>query len=171
MPLPIVSILAALAAGGTLVPHAAGGMIVTSTAGYVAGTYLSTAAISTIIYTVGGSAVATLGMGTAAVTGAAGAIIGGAGIFGTSIGATGLTSMLMSVGLVSSTPIIIPIACLTGIASIGVIGLRAAHIRGMKRRLAAVPEGIELEFSEKDAKRVEKILKWFGKKLKSKKQG
>ena len=43
MPIPFIPIIAALAAGGTLVPHAAGGMIVTSAAaGYVAGTYLST---------------------------------------------------------------------------------------------------------------------------------
>ena len=33
MPLPIV--LAALAAGGTLVPHAAGGLIVTSAGGFI----------------------------------------------------------------------------------------------------------------------------------------
>jgi hypothetical protein len=34
--------VAALAAGGYLVPHAAGGMIVYGSTGYVAGTYLST---------------------------------------------------------------------------------------------------------------------------------
>jgi hypothetical protein len=45
MPLPLIPVIAALAAGGTLVPHAAGGMIVTSAAGYVAGTYLTTAAL------------------------------------------------------------------------------------------------------------------------------
>lgn len=170
MPLPIVPILAALAAGGTLVPHAAGGMIVTSAGGYVAGTYLSTAAISTVIYAVSGSAVAALGVGTAAMTGVGSAVIGGAGIFGTSIGATGLTSVLMSMGLVSSTPIAIPIVCLAGILGIAVIGLGTAHIWGMKRRLAAVPNGKELVFSEKDAKRVERILKWLGQKLKSKEQ-
>ncbi|MNF76871.1 hypothetical protein D3C84_589970 [compost metagenome] len=170
MPLPFVPIFAALAAGGTLVPHAAGGMIVTSAAGYVTGTYLSSAAISTIIYTASGTALAALGMGTAAVTGAGSAIIGGAGIFGTTIGATGLTGMLMSAGLISSTPIAVPIACLAGVAGIGVIGLRSVHIRGMKRRLAALPEGEELVFSEKDAKLVEKILKWSGRKVKSKEQ-
>ena len=35
MPLPLVPIIAALAAGGSLVPHAAGGMIVTSAGGYI----------------------------------------------------------------------------------------------------------------------------------------
>lgn len=170
MLLPIVPILAALAAGGSLVPHAAGGMIVTSGAGYLAGTYLSTAAISTIIYAVSGTALAALGMGTAAVTGAGSAIIGGAGVFGTTIGATGLTGMLMSAGLISSTPIAVPVAGLAVVAGLGVMGLRGAHIRGIKRRLNALPEGAELVFSEKDAKLVEKMLKWFGQKMKSKEQ-
>ena len=50
MPLPLIPIAAALAAGGSLVPHAAGGLIVTATAGggYVAGTYLSTAAVTSL---------------------------------------------------------------------------------------------------------------------------
>ena len=45
MPLPII--IAALAAGGTLVPHAAGGLIVSSASGYIAGTYIGTATIAT----------------------------------------------------------------------------------------------------------------------------
>jgi len=49
MPLPLISIIPALIAGGSLVPHAAGGMMVTSVAGYVAGMYLSTAAITGLI--------------------------------------------------------------------------------------------------------------------------
>ena len=49
MPLPLIPAIAALVAGGTLVPHAAGGLIVTSVGGYVAGTYLSTVAISTLV--------------------------------------------------------------------------------------------------------------------------
>lgn len=49
MPLPLIPIITALAAGGTLVPHAAGGMIVTSATGYVAGTYLSTTAIGSLL--------------------------------------------------------------------------------------------------------------------------
>ena len=40
MPLPLIPVISALAAGGWLVPHAAGGLIVTSASGYVAGTYL-----------------------------------------------------------------------------------------------------------------------------------
>lgn len=50
MPLPIIPVIAALAASGTLVSHAAGRLIVTMGArGYVAGTYLSSAAIASLI--------------------------------------------------------------------------------------------------------------------------
>lgn len=49
MPLPLIPVFAALAAGGTLVPHTAGGMIVSSVGGYVAGTYLSTAVIGGLL--------------------------------------------------------------------------------------------------------------------------
>ncbi|NIX92415.1 hypothetical protein HCG45_06625 [Pseudomonas fulva] len=166
MPLPIVPILAALGAGGTLVPHAAGGMIVTSAAGYVAGTYLSTSAISTLIYTLGGSGLAAVGVGAAALAGAGGAIVGSAGIFGTSIGATGITGVLMSAGLISSTPIAIPLACIAGVAGIGMFGLHKARMRQLRLKLAAVPKGDELVFSESDAKLIEKILKWFGRQAK-----
>lgn len=72
MPIPIVPIIAALAAGGTLVPHAAGGLIVTSVSGYVAGTYLSTAAIGGLL-----TATSTvLGAGALCLSGVAGSIIG-----------------------------------------------------------------------------------------------
>ena len=67
MPLPLIPIISALAAGGTLVPHAAGGMIVTSAAGYVAGTYLSTAAIGGVLAT----ASTALGAGALYLSGAA----------------------------------------------------------------------------------------------------
>lgn len=171
MPLPIVPILAALAAGGALVPHAAGGMIVTSAAGYVAGTYLSTAAISTLTYALGGSGLAALGVGAAALVGAGGALVGSAGIFGTSIGATGITGMLMSAGLISSTPVAIPIACIVGAAGVGMFGLHKARLRRLKRRLNSIPEGRELVFSESDAKLVEKIIKWIGHKSITKADG
>ena len=84
MPIPLLPIAAALTAGGTLVPHAAGGMIVTATTGYVTGTYIGTAAIASILTL----ATTTLGMGTALLTGAATAIVGSAGIFGTTVGAS-----------------------------------------------------------------------------------
>jgi hypothetical protein len=146
-------------------------MIVTSAAGYVSGTYLSTAAVSTLVYTLGGSGLAALGLGAAALAGAGGAIVGSAGIFGTSIGATGITGMLMSAGLISSTPIAIPIACIAGVAGIGVYGLRKASLRRLKRRLDSAPKGRELVFSEGDAKLIEKIIKWIGHKSITKADG
>lgn len=113
MPLPLIPILTALAAGGSLVPHAAGGMIVTSAAGYVAGTYLSTAAIGSLL-AAGSTA---LGAGALYLSGVAGSVIGSAGVFGTTVGATGATGALMSAGIISSTPIWVPIA--VGGAAIG----------------------------------------------------
>lgn len=66
MALPIV--MAALLAGGTLVPHAAGGLIVSSAGGYVAGTYLSTSAVASILMSLGvTSTVSTAWLGTIAL--------------------------------------------------------------------------------------------------------
>ena len=48
MPLPLIPIITARAAGGSLVPHAAGGMIVTAASGYVTGTYLITATLTSL---------------------------------------------------------------------------------------------------------------------------
>jgi len=59
MPIPLIPIISALATGGTLVPHATGGLIVTGASGYIAGTFLSTTAISGLLAT----ASATLGAG------------------------------------------------------------------------------------------------------------
>ena len=114
MPLPLIPIISALAAGGTLVPHAAGGMIVTSAAGYIGGTYLSTAAISGLL-AAGAGVLGVLG-------GLAGSVIGSAGVFGTTVGATGITGALMSAGIISSTPIWVPVA-IGGAALSGVAGL------------------------------------------------
>ncbi|MEX5687876.1 DUF7693 family protein [Pseudomonas silesiensis] len=165
MAIPLIPVMAALAAGGTLVPHAAGGMIVTSATGYVVGTYLSTAAISTIFYSVGATAMAAFGLGTAAVAGAGSAIIGSAGLFGTTVGATGLTGILISAGLISATPIAVPVGLgLAGLTGIGAIGYTAVQMRKVKHRLAEVPAGVELKFSERDAKLIEKLIKWLGNK-------
>jgi hypothetical protein len=110
MPLPLISIIPTLIAGGSLVPHAAGGMMVTSGAGYVAGTYLSTAAITGLI----AAASNTLGAGALFLSGAAGSIIGSAGVFGTTVGASGITGSLMSAGIIASTPIWAPVVITAG---------------------------------------------------------
>jgi hypothetical protein len=118
MPLPLISIIPALSAGGILVPHAAGGMIVTTVTGtgYIAGTYLSTFAIGSII------TAATAAFGATAVFAsiAVGCMIGGAGIFGTVVGSTGITGALMSAGLIASTPLWIPVVI--GVAILGGAG-------------------------------------------------
>jgi hypothetical protein len=124
MPLPLVAILPALSAGGVLVPHAAGGMIVTTVTGtgYIAGTYLSTFAIGSIIT----AATAAFSASAIFASLAVGCLIGGAGIFGTTIGATGITGALMSAGLIASTPLWIPVAI--GVAVIG--GFGALYLTG-----------------------------------------
>ena len=133
MPLPLIPLIAALAAGGSLVPHAAGGLIVTSATDYVAGTYLSTATITALLV---GSATA-LGTGAAVLSGAAAAAIGGAGIFGTTIGTTGITGLLMSAGIIASTPVWVPVA----IAGAGVgVSYGAFRYYTLRKKLAATPK-------------------------------
>ena len=157
MPIPLIPVVAALTAGGTLVPHAAGGMIVTAATGYVAGTYLSTAAITSII----AAATAAFGIGAAALTGALGSVIGSAGIFGTTIGATGLTGILMSAGIISATPIALPVgilATLIGSAYIWYVLLK------LNRKVRKVKAGQEVAFTELEAKIIELLVKWLSKK-------
>lgn len=159
MPLPLVPVITALAAGGSLVPHAAGGMIVTSAGGYVAGTYLSTATITALF---AGGATA-LGTGAAVVSGAAAGIVGSAGIFGTTIGATGITGMLMSAGILASTPVWVPVA----VAGAGAgVGYGAFCYYKLRKKLQTTLEGEEAYFSEAEAKVVEWLLRRFAKKSK-----
>lgn len=158
MPLPIIPVISALSSGATLVPHAAGGLIATSTGGYVAGTYLSTTAIGGLIAAV----TATAGAGTLLVTGAASSMIGSAGIFGTTTGATGLTGMLMSAGIISATPIWVPFA-IGGAAATGTVGLGYGGYRlyKLKRKTRNAPEGVEAQFTEAEARFVEKLIRRF----------
>lgn len=161
MPIPLIPVVAALAAGGSLVPHAAGGMIVTSAAGYVTGTYISTAAIGGIL----SASTAALGAGSLYLTGAASSIIGGAGIFGTTVGASGLTGVLMSAGIISSTPIWVPLA--VGGAAVGGaagLGYGGYKLNKLRKKINSTPDGEEAEFSESEAKLVEKIISKLSKK-------
>ena len=157
MPLPVIPIIAALAAGGTLVPHAAGGMIVTAASGYVVGTYLSTAAIAGLLTT----AAATLGTGVLLVSGAAASAVGSAGIFGTTIGATGITGVLMSVGILPATPVAVPI--LAGAVTVG-CGYAGYRLFKLKRKLSAASDGAEAQFTDIEAKLIEQLIKRLGKK-------
>jgi hypothetical protein len=160
MPLPLIPVIAALTAGGTLVPHAAGGLIVTSVGGYVTGTYLSTAAVTSLV--LGG--LGALGTGAAAVTGAAASVVGGAGVFGTTIGATGITGVLMSAGIISATPLWVPVAiggAATGAAAGA--GFGAYRYYRLRKKLRVTVEGQEAQFTEAEAKLVERFLRWFAK--------
>lgn len=158
MPLPLIPIFTALAAGGSLVPHAAGGMIVTMGAsGYVAGTYLSSAAIASLVTGAG----AVLGAGALTLTGAASAIIGSAGIFGTTVGASGLTGVLMSAGIIPATPIGVPIAIGTAAAGAGYLSYLLVKLR---RKLRAAENGQEVHFTESEAKVIEAIIRRAAKK-------
>ena len=159
MPIPLIPIVSALAAGGTLVPHATGGLIVTGASGYIAGTFLSTAAISGLLAT----ASATLGAGALYLSGTAASVVGGAGIFGTTIGATGITGALMSAGLISSTPVWVPLVA--GGAAIG-CGYGGYRLFKLKRKLKDTPEGEEAQFTKTEAKIIEKIIKRLAKKEK-----
>lgn len=156
MPLPLIPIIPALLAGGSLVPHAAGGLIVSGAGGYVAGTYLSSAVIASFLTGAG----AVLGASVLTVSGVAGAIIGSAGIFGTTIGATGLTGVLMSAGILPATPIGVPIA-VGGIAvGAGYLSYLLLRLRGKLRRAA---KGEEVQFTEIEAKIIEAIIRRFAK--------
>lgn len=157
MPLPLIPAMAALAAGGTLVPHAAGGLIVTSASGYVAGTYLSTASITALL---AGGATA-VGTGVAVVSGAVAGIIGSAGIFGTTIGATGVTGLLMSAGIIASTPVWVPIAVVGAGAG---LTFGAYKFLALRKKLVTNPEGTEAQFTEGEAKVIERLLRKLAKK-------
>ena len=157
MPLPFAPIVAALYAGGSLVPHAAGGFIVTAAGGggYVAGTYLSTATIVSVLTV----ATASAGSIAAALTGGAAALWGSAGIFGTTIGATGIKGALMSAGLISATPVWVPIAVGGAAAtSVGGAGYLLYQISKLKEKGDMLQPGLEAQFTDQDAKLFEKIL-------------
>lgn len=157
MPLPLIPAIAALAAGGTLVPHAAGGLIVTSASGYVAGTYLSTASITALL----ASGATAVGTGVAVVSGAVAGIIGSAGIFGTTIGATGVTGLLMSAGIIASTPVWVPVAAVGAGAG---LTFGAYKFFALRKKLVTSPEGTEAQFTEGEAKVIEWLLRKLAKK-------
>jgi hypothetical protein len=122
MPLPLISIIPALIAGGFLVPHAAGGMMVATVADYVAGTHLSTAAITDLL----AAASTTLGAGALFLSEAAGSNIDSAGVYGPTVGVSGITGSLMSAGIIGSTPIWAPVVITAGALTAAGAGLMLA---------------------------------------------
>lgn len=170
MPFPAIPILSALMAGGTLVPHSSGGLIVYANGGYLANTYLSTAALKTFLLgtttagTAGGLGVfATFGAGVwSSITGFWASIIGSAGYFGTTIGATGLTGWAMSVGLIDARPIwhvvVAGLAALLCWVILSYLGFRVIRLIW---RVARADQGEEVHFTAREAAVVERFLKWW----------
>lgn len=155
MPLPLIPIITALTAGGNLVPHAAGGLIVTSAGGYVAGTYLSSAAVYAVV-------AGALGAGALTVASVASAFIGSAGYFGTTVGATGLTGVLMSAGILPATPILVPIVAGLSLGAGGVgLAYLAYLVVKLKKKLRAAQRGEEVQFTEAEAKIIEALIRRF----------
>ena len=128
----------------------------TSAGGYVAGTYLSTAAITALL---AGGATA-VGTGVAVVSGAAAGVIGSAGILGTTIGATGITGLLMSAGIIASTPVWVPVAAAGAGAG---LTYGAYKYYALRKKLVANPEGTEVQFTEGEAKVIEWLLRKLAK--------
>jgi hypothetical protein len=168
MPIPLIPIIQALLAGGLLVPHAAGGMIVTSTAGYVAGTYLSTAAVTGIVTAVGAGAVASVGTLTAfasrllartAATSVATTTVGTTTV-ATGVATTG-TVAAATTGLVTFLPAILSITA--GLSAFG-LGYKAYQFYQLKSKVSKTTEGNEILFTEKEAKMVEDVIKSIAKK-------
>ncbi len=170
MPLPLVPVVAALNAGGHLVAHSAGGLIVySSTAGgYVAGTYISSASLASFL--TGTAAVSasagTVLLGAAAiwaygtVGGVFTTLIGGAGFFGTTIGATGITGVLMSLGFIDSVPVFVPV--FFGLAALLLLLLALYYSSSFRRisiKVQAVPDGEETMYTKREAKLVEKLVR------------
>ena len=159
MPLPLL--IPALISGGTLVAHSSGGLIVSGAAGYIAGTFVSTAAVKTLLVA------STLGV-SACVGAAAASVWGSAGLFGTTIGATGIKGALMSAGLISSTPIWIPCAVIgTSIAGLGFAGFGLYRINKLREKLDSCPEGEEVYFTDKEAA----FIEWMIRKMQKKEWG
>ncbi len=152
MPLPLIAIVQALLAGGSLVPHVSGGMIVTGTSGYVSGTFLSTAAINSLLATAGTG----LGLSATYLAGAAAKVIGGAGYFGTTIGATGIKGALMSAGLISSTPMWVPVVVGGASLTCGYFSYRLIKLR---RKVTNTPDGQEAMFTDSEALLIEHLIK------------
>ncbi|MCX7558687.1 hypothetical protein OS190_03850 [Sulfitobacter sp. F26204] len=173
--LPLFPAVAALTSGGKLVAHSAGGLIVLSSTGsYVAGTYISTAALASFLtgtttaLAVSGTATAIGGaamLGYGTISGAVISLVGSAGFFGTTIGATGITGFLMSIGLVPAVPVIIPISiAFFSLSLLGLIGYKfSRRVKQIRQKATQTPTGEEARFTQREAKTVEKILKNAGK--------
>ncbi|KGG84795.1 hypothetical protein P609_15315 [Comamonas thiooxydans] len=87
--------------------------------------------------------------------------MGSAGIFGTTIGASGLTGVLMSAGILPATPVAVPIAI--GAAGLGT-GYLSYLLLKLRKKLRAAQGGAEVQFTELEAKIIEALIRRFVKK-------
>lgn len=74
----------------------------------------------------------------------------------------------MSAGIISSTPIWVPLA--VGGAAVGGaagLGYGGYKLNKLRKKVSSTPEGEEAEFSESEAKLVEKIISKLSKKTRS----
>ncbi len=161
MAFPLIPIVTALAAGGTLVPHAAGGMIVTAAGGYVAGTYLSTVAIGGVLAV----ATAAVGSGLALAVSAAKGVIGASlarAAVPTLAGTATLTGGAASAGVVSLLTAPVWLSLTTGGVALG-LGYGVYRIAKLKQKATQTPAGVEAQFSDADANLVELVIKRLAK--------
>ena len=156
IPVTLLPILSGLVPGASIVAHSSGGLILTGANGYVAGTLISTSIIQAAF-----ASLSLVGAASLYLTGALAAIWGSAGIFGTTIGASGIKGFLMTTGLISSTPVWLPLACISATA-IAFFTALLPLIR-LVQKLKATPEGQEAIFTPREAKMIEHVLKRLAK--------
>jgi hypothetical protein len=159
IPVALLPILSGVVPGASIVAHSSGGLILSGANGYVAGTFISTALIKTTFVSLGLISSAWL-----CVTGALAAIWGSAGIFGTTVGASGIKGFLMATGVISSTPVWMPVACIA--ATGAAISSAVLPMIRLIRKLKAIPDGQEAIFTEKEAKMIEHVLSRLAKRKK-----
>jgi hypothetical protein len=165
MPIPIVAIIPALIAGGTLVPHVSGGLIVTGASGYVASTFISTAALGSFLANAG---LTCAGVGVTAFIGSIfglSGIIGSAGFMGSTLGATGITGWLMGIGAVSATPIIVPVlAILLFLCLLIAFFWNGRLYLNIIKKVCTTEDGQELIFTRSEAKKIQRLLIYHSRK-------
>lgn len=160
MAIPLV--IGALLAGGTLVPHAAGGMIVSNAAGYIAGTYLSTAAIGGILGSLGvGTALTTAGVGAAVASSMGRSLLTKAAIpAAAETVATGAASTAAGSAVAAlAAPVLLYAVTVGSLLTLSLKGYSIYLRKQLDKKIQAVEDGQEVEFTKLEAKMLEKILK------------
>lgn len=161
MALPLIPVATALAAGGSLVPHAAGGMIVTSAGGYVAGTYLSTSAIAGLLAVATASAGTGVALAVGSLKGLLGTTLARTAAIGSTSAVTG-TAATASVAGTLASPLWLSLSA--GGVALG-LGYSVYRLARLKRKAAATPLGGEAQFTDAEAQLVERLIQRVAKQL------